>query len=394
MERILKFITKQTGGLCYSSYRYCHEKLDLPQIDYDDGKELVSEDILAETDKPKSKTIDLTIRVKHTAGAPPIFKYFLDGSRRTYKVDDIEFNGSVYPLVAGQICVSCCVRESSSQFRVTTSPIVSRVLSLPSVANVNNDKEQIFFKNLCKNLNKALNHPVFSKFPLTALLPYAPSKKSSQEEEKYENRAIAKIQDLMIEHEKELVKNLASQKKHEDGYCYLLKDGSIQYKKPEGNSAVTAIVKDNYRRVIGASKMFNPEILSAQPNKKKGIASAKSIAELPLFSRTLAYRYHSDRIGADTEFAIWYVRIRGMERTDSPFAGILKLEKILVTKAEQTDGIPTDEINDITSHIITERTPVCYGLDKRWANHLYPVYLTESYIKSQFLSDQFFINLF
>jgi hypothetical protein len=35
--------------------------------------------------------------------------------------------------------------------------------------------------------------------------------------------------------------------------------------------------------------------------------------------------------------------------------------------------------------IINERNPVCYGSDDRWANHLYPIYLTEKYIKSQYL---------
>ena len=47
-----------------------------------------------------------------------------------------------------------------------------------------------------------------------------------------------------------------------------------------------------------------------------------------------------------------------------------------------------------TANIINERNPVCYGTDARWANHLYPVYMTESYCKNRFKSDYYFMNLF
>ena len=42
---------------------------------------------------------------------PPLFKFFLDGSRRVYKVDDIQYDKKVFPIVSGQISVSCCARE-------------------------------------------------------------------------------------------------------------------------------------------------------------------------------------------------------------------------------------------------------------------------------------------
>ncbi len=42
---------------------------------------------------------------------PLLFKFFLDGSRRVYKVDDIQYDKKVFPIVSGQISVSCCGRE-------------------------------------------------------------------------------------------------------------------------------------------------------------------------------------------------------------------------------------------------------------------------------------------
>lgn len=67
---------------------------------------------------------------------------------------------------------------------------------------------------------------------------------------------------------------------------------------------------------------------------------------------------------------------------------------MLMTGKEAENGLESDEIDMITANIINERNPVCYGNDARWANHLYPVYMTECYCKSRFKSDMSFINLF
>ena len=57
-------------------------------------------------------------------------------------------------------------------------------------------------------------------------------------------------------------------------------------------------------------------------------------------------------------------------------------------------GIPTDVVDTISLSLLNEGSPTCYGRDKRWASHLYPVYLTETLIKSTFESDLVFINNF
>jgi hypothetical protein len=100
--------------------------------------------------------------------------------------------------------------------------------------------------------------------------------------------------------------------------------------------------------------------------------------------------YETPRI-PDVKFAVWYLRIR---ETKSPFDGVLKLEKILVWENEELEGLDSDEIDLISANIVNERNPVCYGQDGRWAKHLYPVHLTEKYIKSKFLSDIYFTSLF
>lgn len=69
------------------------------------------------------------------------------------------------------------------------------------------------------------------------------------------------------------------------------------------------------------------------------------------------------------------------------------MEKILMDNEIQ-NGIDSDDVDLISANIINERNPTCYGTDRRWANHLYPVFLTESYVKSKYISAEMFLHLF
>ena len=128
-------------------------------------------------------------------------------------------------------------------------------------------------------------------------------------------------------------------------------------------------------------------------NQFPSVILTADIAELPLYHRTPAFKYTNER-ASDVAFSIWYLRIRKIDRTVGPFDGILKVEKILVTEHEQEHGLDSDEIDLISANLINERCPTCYGHDSRWANHLYPVYLTERFIKSNYLGEILFLSLF
>ena len=108
------------------------------------------------------------------------------------------------------------------------------------------------------------------------------------------------------------------------------------------------------------------------------------------YHRTPVACYENPYLG-DIQFAVWYVRIRDQNRTRTPFDGIIKVEKILTNS---DDVIDSEEVDLLSAHLINERMPTCYGSDFRWANHLYPIYLTESFVKSKYLSTEGFLNLF
>lgn len=376
---ILEVLEKETGGHPYNSYRFCVDReIKLPVLDYEAGPDDVSVRNYGETDK-SFKTRDMTERAKELENHQPLFKYFLDGSRRTYKVYDIEYNKRFYPVVAGQIGVTCSRREQKATFRKALSENLL-VLSLPTDASPESKNNDVFFNNLLNKINAAAKLKKF-KIAFSKILPYS----SSESKTPYLSRGIVEIQNQMMSAEKKVVLDLAGRNSL-DSDNYLMKDGSLEYRKMKGEDDAKTLskIRNNYRWVVGVSKSFNPELIGNQSDL---------IAKLKPKHRTKAFIYHPKILGDETQFAVWYVRIRDMEYTPSPFAGVLKIEKIL-TGEEVSDGVETSVVDTITANIINERNPVCYGRDQRWANHLYPIYITETYIKNSFFSDLHFLNLF
>ncbi|MBF1706841.1 MAG: hypothetical protein HXO80_09265, partial [Selenomonas sp.] len=92
-------------------------------------------------------------------------------------------------------------------------------------------------------------------------------------------------------------------------------------------------------------------------------------------------------------YAVWYLRLREAERTRSIFDGVVKVEKVLVGD-EIENGMETERIDDLSARILNERNPVCYGSDLRWANHLYPIYLTEQFVKARYIPNESFLQMF
>lgn len=387
MLKIMNIIASETNGKSYNTYKYSYDSIGVPSIDYDnDENRIIKWYEQGETIKHKT-SVDLKQMADTISKNRPIFTYFLDGSRRVFKVDDIAYNKQVFPIVAGQIGVGCCRRE---QGRMYPEKYERQLLVvLPDKSNCNGWGDTEFFANKTKKINKEIKD---NKLEITidAILSYQTSKVNSIED-KYEDKGIAVIQDRMIEAEKKFVSELVKENKLGQSN-YLLKDGSLEYKptaKGKEDFRTLQKIKNNYRWVVGVSKSFNPESLKDYTGKP----NANYIADLPLYHRTPVARFENPSYMGDVKFAVWYIRIRDKGQTLTPFDGVLKVEKILMD-FEIEDGIDSDTVDLISANIINERNPTCYGKDKRWANHLYPVFLTESFIKSKYISTQLFLNLF
>ena len=394
MASVLSIIAEQTKGKSYKTTKYAYEGIEVPRFDYDDhGFEFkwkkYGED--AYIDGKKGKTIPLKdFADKIQKISKPLFTYFLDGSRKTYKVDDMAYANQIYPIIAGQVGVGCCYRENMEMkpLYIDNVPMYQRdlLIVLPKKAKDGEwETDELSFGYTTEKINR-MEELKNKGIAFSKILSYSTS---LNEGEKIENKGIAKIQDYMIEKEKYMVAELVRQKMLSQNN-YLLKDGSLEYQMHDIKSNYELIrFKSNYQFVVGVSKSFNP----AKCFDKNGDNNSNLIAQLPLYSRTPVQMYESERIG-DMCFAVWYVRIRDSKYTNNTFDGILKVEKILVNDYQKEHGLETDEVNAITANIINERNPVCYAADPRWSNHLYPVYVTEKYIKSKYLGDNMFLKLF
>ena len=390
MGKILHFIAKETQGECFTSFKYCYDSMATPTIEYDSGESSYINLKEYAEDEHNPKPRDMRSRAEICMQGPPLFKYFLDGSRRVYKVDDIQYDKKVFPIVSGQISVACCSRELNENYTYRNFRHIEEetypVLCLPVTANGEGIDNDVFFRNLRDKIN-TLPQLISAGVQIETVLYYRTKLEGC---ETFENKGIARIQDEMVDCEKKIVSSLVSKRLLTQD-SYLIKDGSIQYKPMKtGNYKELAHIRNNYRHVIGVSKRFNPNLM----RDLKDQSSAGQIARLPLYHRTPAFLWQPGEEWGNVNFAIWYVRIRNIKRTESPYAGIVKVEKMLMTGHEAEYGLSTDEIDTITANLINERNPVCYGMDARWANHLYPVYMTECYCKNRFKSDYYFLNLF
>ena len=389
MAKIMEIIAKETRGKSYHTYKYSYDSVGLPSIDYDDDpNKIMKWKDSAETGSPKQ-----AINLKQLAdrlqeiGEPPLLKYFLDGSRHVFKVDDIAYNKQVFPVVAGQIGIGCCSREDKRMHKERFYREL--VLTLPDKANADGWDDTAYFASKVAKINESEELKRLG-LKFSAILPYSTAK-AGVGDSKLDTVAVAAVQDYMVEAEKRMVAELVKDKRLGQD-AYLLKDGSLEYKVMKtGREDLRTLqkIKHNYSWVIGVSKSFNPESCLDHTGKP----NSNYIADLPVYHRTPVARYENREFLGDVQFGVWYIRLRDKKRTQTPFDGVVKVEKIMMDEEVET-GIDSDVIDLISANIINERNPTCYGTDRRWANHLYPVFLTESYVKSKYISTEMFLHLF
>ncbi|SFG14920.1 hypothetical protein SAMN05660649_00880 [Desulfotomaculum arcticum] len=387
-KKITQILAEETGGKSYKAHKYSLDS-ERSTLDYNETEDRTFFwKKRGETEPPITYKSLESLAKMLAARDEQVLTYFLDGSRHVYKVDDMAYSQSgdrsvIYPTIAGQVGVGICKRENKQMMpEILTREII---ISIPSIADPSGKGG--FFESLSVKLNESNELARIKQcgWKFSTPVPYD----TKQDERKFEDRGTARIQEAMIEREKEMVKKLVREGKlNQDNY--LVKDGSLEYRltktdKDDDKSFQT--FRQNYNWVIGVSKSFNPEACF-----DKGKANPGLIADLPLYHRTPVAYFGSEK--EPLAFAVWYVRLRDKGRTRTPFDGILKVEKILVRDDEIKNGMETETVDRLSALLINERNPTCYGTDIRWANHIYPIYLTERFIKSQYLSVESFLHLF
>lgn len=333
----------------------------------------------AETD-PDSKNSYVDLNPSINENSP--FVYFMDGSRMAWKIAELSHGGRIWPIVAGQIGVACCKRIDKKIIADDSSRIYKTILSLPQTICGLSASESYNKKKLesCKHgINERLGWN--GRNPIDDILTYTDKNNDKT------NLAISRIQALMVATEKQMIFELAEAGKLSDRE-YLVKDGSLEYRDDVISKLKWKDLEGRLQYVVGVSKSFNADLFEVKVKSQKQSA-ASFISCLKPNQRTQAFCYEPEGKNSDLKFAVWYVRVRDQKLGQSAFDGVVKVEMQLIGK-EKSIGKNSLEINRISEALIRERTPVCYGADSRWANHIYPIFMTEKYLKSGFLPGHIF----
>jgi hypothetical protein len=295
-----------------------------------------------------------------------LFQYFMDGTRKTYKIGDvITRNNKFMPLVAGQVRAGCCFRDDEGYMHKRRLLIKNYILLSSAIAKDDIDSIKFEYeKNTASRYAIIVDDYSFDKF----------------HEDTPTNAAIAKIHKHMQDAEIEVLKEMVTSNDLSTESMLLL-DGSLQFISQKFNP-------DIFYNVVGVSKHFNPN-LSGVIKGKVHIGSL--LAKLNFGERTpvIMTKSRDERY----TYGAWYLKIRDMKTVNNPLEGVIKIEKMAL-RENLEDGFDTCIIDNISAALINERIPTCHGNDERWANHLYPIYLTEKLVKSTLLSDTHFENLF
>lgn len=377
-ESALSWLARATGaGIAYSGSVPVEDEFDAS--DGEPPKVLSYVNGPAETD-PSSRNNYVDLKPSPNGESP--FAYFMDGSRMAWKIAEFRHGGKLWPVVIGQIGVACCRRRNRKIVSNPGSRIYKTILSLPQAIcglGTNDVQNRERIERCRAEINKRLGWG--GRNPIDDILLYA-----DREDDKTV-LAVSRIQALMVATEKRMIFELVEAGRLSDNE-YLVKDGSLEYRDDVVSELKWKDMNGRLQYVVGVSKSFNADLFEVKVKSQRQSA-ASFISCLKVNQRTQAFLYEPHGRQTGPRFAVWYVRIRDQRLGQSAFDGVLKVEMQLIGK-ELQQGKQSLEINRISEALVRERNPVCYGADARWANHIYPVFMTEKFLKSGFLPGHVF----
>lgn len=302
-------------------------------------------------------------------GVPPMLYYFLDGSRRTYRIGDIQVADRRYlPLIAGQVGVAVVARRDDlGGVRPLRAFCQSRLaLALP---------DSIPSDDLAALADRLASLGITPAF---RVLRYEVKKDKDPVD-----LGIAAIMTEMHTMEVDAVRQMAEQGVLQQQRL-LVVDGPLRFKQI-GQRQFDVV---QFRNVIGLSKSFRPSFQIGGGRGQRDVGYIASALEQG--QRTPVHKVEDE----GRFLGVWYLRLRRRDRMSHPLQGVVKLERFAAEANEREDGLDADCVDTISAHVLRERNVTPFQADTRWASHIYPIYLAESYLKASFLSDVRFRAMF
>ncbi|MBI2918053.1 MAG: hypothetical protein HYY01_08660 [Chloroflexi bacterium] len=281
-----------------------------------------------------------------------LFRFFLDGSLRTYFLATGIEGTRTFPIELAQIGASVVTRDEHGHLSTLSSDL-KVLLLVPKGARGVSD-------SVWTQLSKV--QPPGSVLQIVDFdIPdvFGDDKKDPRD------KAGGKARFRMHEMEAELIK-ATDHLRSEDSW--LIIDGAVKL-----GDFISA------PHLIGVAKSFSKEpqfYFGARKSEKRDVTTI--LAALPYAHRTMAFKAYDGKV------AFWYVRMWEQKDLDYPLMGVVKVE----LPRPDRKPVPADLADLLSRALVAERSVTPYGLDRRWHCHIYPIFMAEQATKNRFFSQQ------
>lgn len=318
------------------------------------NKEMENVTAFAEIPEPDPKNI-----YRQTPHLPRtrnhLFRYFIDGSIRTYFLATAIEGTRSFPIELAQIGSAVVIREEDGQLKV----LANKQLILLLLPKQNQGISDTLWEQILK-----IKKPDYLKV-VDFMLP----DKLTDAKRDPRDKAGAKARSEMHKLEIEFIKSTDALR---DEKNWLILDGAVKFVEQD----IWDSWKDN-PYLIGVAKSFRKDPMfqfGRRASLRKDITTI--LAGLPHAHRTVAFSAY------DGQVAFWYVRLREQKELDYPLMGVIKVE---LPRPDKTP-VESDLADLISCALVAERNVTPYGLDRRWHCSLYPIHIAEQVIKNRFFS--------
>lgn len=308
-------------------------------------------------ENPKPRTESILVE-QVPANTDLLFRYFIDGSERVTAIGHlIDPNNRYLPLFVAQIGVATTKLEDQ---RISLENYQHKnILVLPdSLSEKDRDRAKTVIKDAEDRAERSLNLDLDTY----NVKGYGEGDAMAEARER--------ILKLMHQEEIDVISRLAGSGKVTRD-ALLIIDGSLQFFEDLDKH------KEAFRNVIGVAKQFDTnKVIGTGKNRKYAGAL---VAALPRWHRTPAQEIkHRNR-----SIGTWYMRLRGPDHMKSPEDGVIKIE-VFPEDSANAQSLEATLCDNISRHILALRHPTTPNTDGRWASHLYPIHVTERFVKTQF----------
>jgi len=289
-----------------------------------------------------------------------VFRYFLDGSTKTYFLGTVVEQERSSPVQFAQVGAGAVFRRDDGRLG---KALAERRLILMLSQN-----------NVSQELWEAVEAQVQA-------MPEMTLRNSGEEDPVTDGVQVAeprfrgahKANWFMRETEMDLAQKLLTDLPPD---CWLVMDGGL------GKDIIfwPRLAEWEHPPLIGVGKSFSKE-----PSFKVGAGPGGKILNLFELLAKLEFGNRTIAFGAEGgKKAFWYVRLRPQKELDYPLMGVVKVEM----PNPKGDAIPTDLIDRLAGALLAERSVTPHGRDSRWHAHLYPISVAEKLVKGLFYSEE------